>query len=130
MRGMTERGLDRAQISRATASWLIGALVLCVLVLAPPARSESVLLADSHAPGSLDRPTGGLAETGDAHNRTKWKVQVGDTITGTIRDATDSDLAGATQADVVIKSSNVGNTTVRGTKSGSTISFTWHVPAG
>ena len=85
---------------------------------------------DSHAPGSLDRPTGGLPGTGDPHNRTKWNVQIGDSITGTIRGVTDADLAGATQADVVIKSSNVGNTTVRGTKSGTTVSFTWLVPAG
>ncbi len=45
-------------------------------------------------------PDRGLGQTGQAHNRTKWTVQVGDTITGTIRNVTDANLAGATEADV------------------------------
>ena len=63
-------------------------------------------------------------------NRTQWKVQANDSITGTIIGATDSNLDGETQADVVIKSSHFGNTTVLGTKSGTTITFTWIVPPG
>ena len=83
---------------------------------------------DSIGPGSLDRPTGGLPHTGDALNRTHWKVQVGDSITAQIQNVTDANLQGATEADVVIKSSERGNTTVHGTKSGTTITFSWVVP--
>jgi len=121
MRGMDQGVVDRAPILRATtASWLFGAvLVLCFLMFAPAARSAS----GSHAPGSLDRPTGGLPQTGGVQNRTHWKVQANDSITGTIIGATDSNLDGETQADVVIKSSHFGNTTVLGTKAGTTITL-------
>src|SRR6187397_2643996 len=115
MRGMDQGAVDRADVLRATGSWLaVAALVLCFLIFAPSARSASGV-ADNQAPGSLDRPTGGLPNTGSPLNRTKWKVQGGDSITGTIVGATDRDLDGATEADVVIKSSNFGNTTVLGT---------------
>ena len=79
-------------------------------------------------PGSLDQPTGGLPQTGPVFNHTHWQVQVGDSITAQILGATDADLQGATEADVVIKSSERGNTTVRGTMSGTTITFSWDVP--
>src|SRR5215216_2787583 len=104
MRGRGQVRLDRAAIfCPRAASWLgVAVVVLWGLVLAPTALSESGLGADGIAPGSLDRPTGGLAQTGAPLNHTKWKVQAGDSIIGTIRDATDADLAGATQADVVI----------------------------
>ena len=100
-------------------------IVLSALLLAPAATSGT----DNIASGSLDRPTGGLPHTGDALNRTKWKVQVGDSITAQITGVTDANLQGATHADVVIKSSQRGNVTVLGTKSGTTITFSWTVPA-
>src|SRR5687768_9317359 len=132
MRGRGQRMLVRAAIARPReASWLVAAvLVLVALVLAPPATSENGMLPSGNGSGSLDRPTGGLPRTGGALNRTKWKVQAGDSIVGTIRGATDADLAGAAEADVVIKSSAFGNTTVRGSKSGTTITFAWNVPGG
>src|SRR5262245_5387293 len=108
-----------SRAGRGRMSWLIAGIVFSVLLLAPAATSDS----NSIAPGSLDRPTGSLANTGDPLNRTKWKVQVGDTITAQIQGATDANLDGATEADVVIKSSERGNTTVRGTMSGTTITF-------
>ncbi|HEY7149741.1 MAG TPA: hypothetical protein VH420_09890, partial [Gaiellaceae bacterium] len=112
-------------MSRTGASWLISATLLFgALVVTSPAIGST----DTVGAGSLDRPVGTKAQTGGALNRTKWTVQVGDTITGKIKNVTDSNLAGATEADVFIKSSARGNVTVRGTKSGTTITFTWHVP--
>src|SRR5438552_18944318 len=104
---MDQGGLDRAAVSRATmTSWLVGAVfVLCFLMLAPSAGAEGGMLPNTIAPGSLDRPIGGLPQTGQPFSRAKWKVQTGDSITGTIVGATDPNLEGETQADVVIKSS-------------------------
>src|SRR4029450_1724223 len=79
-------------------SWLGGAgVVLPALLLAPAATSGT----DSIGPGSLDQPAGGLPHTGDALNRTHWKVQVGDSITGKIVNVTDANLQGANEAAVV-----------------------------
>src|SRR5215204_1731052 len=105
MRGTAESVPARARITvGASASWLIAAaLALSFLAVTSSAGAE-IIGPDSVGSGSLDRPTGGLPQTGDALNRTKWKVQVGDSITGTIRNVTDPNLAGATEADVVIKS--------------------------
>ena len=102
MRGLGESALRCAQgMPRAGASWVISAtLLLGALVFMPSAMADT----DSLGSGSLDRPSGGLAQTGDALNRTKWKVQVGDTITGKIQNVTDSNLNGASEADVIIKS--------------------------
>ena len=113
---------------RAPASWLVAAALALSLFVLTSSAEAGINAVDGVGPGSLDRPVGGLPQTGDAHNRTKWKVQVGDSITGTIRNVTDANLAGATEADVVIKSSARGNTTVLGTKSGTTITFSWTVP--
>ena len=123
------RLLACARISfRASKSWLVTALALSLFALTT-AAGAGTLSRSSTAPGSLDRPTGGLPHTGDALNRTKWKVQVGDSITAQITGVTDPNLQGATHADVVIKSSARGNVTVLGTKSGTTITFSWTVPA-
>ena len=123
MRGLGERALRCAQgMPRTGASWIVwAALLFGALAFAPSALAAM-------GPGSLDRPTGSMGQTGNAHNRTKWTVQVGDTVTGTIRNVTDANLDGVTEADVVIKSSVRGNVTVTGTKSGTTITFVWHVP--
>jgi len=80
--------------------------------------------------GSLDEPTPSLG----ALNPTHWKTQAGTTITGTISGATDVASFGngscATgQVEVIIKSSAFGNTTVCGTVSDTTISFSWSIPA-
>ena len=119
--------LGRRVLVQGRISWLVGAtIVLSALLLAPAATSGT----DNIASGSLDRPTGGLPQTGELRlNRTKWKVQVGDSITAQITGVTDPNLQGATHADVVIKSSARGNVTVLGTKSGTTITFSWTVPA-
>ena len=121
------RLLACARISlRASKLRLVtAALALSLFALTTSAGAGTI----SIAPGSLDRPTGGMPHTGDALNRTKWKVQVGDSITGTIRGVTDANLDGAAHADVVIKSSARGNVTVLGSKSGTTITFSWTVPA-
>src|SRR5215218_4704730 len=75
-------------------SWLVAAgIVVSALLLAPAATSGT----DGIGPGSLDRPTGGLPHTGDAFNRTHWTAQVGDSITGTIVNATDANIQGATE---------------------------------
>src|SRR4030095_30047 len=76
--------LRKSRLARAKSagprqiSWLVGAgIVLSALLLAPAAAAGT----DSIGPGSLDQPAGGLPHTGDALNRTHWKVQVGDSIT-------------------------------------------------
>src|SRR5262249_61033865 len=98
---------------------------LSALFFAPAAAPS----ANALGPGSLDQPVGSLPQTGHVYNRTHWSVQLGDTITGQIVGATDANLQGATEADVVIKSSHNGNTTITGTMSGTTITFSWIVPA-
>src|SRR6478752_4119154 len=125
MKGMGKGALPCARSLRCAASWIVLATLLGGLALVPSAMART----DSIGSGSLDRPAGGLPNTGDALNRTKWKVQVGDSITDTIVGVVDPNLDGATEADVVIKSSERGNVTVRGTKSGTTITFSWTVPA-
>ncbi len=73
--------------------------------------------------GSLEKPTGSLPQTGQQLNKTHWKVQAGDTITGTINGATDAVVgSGGCGAGVLvtIQSSNFGNTPLCGTLSGST----------
>ncbi|TME58846.1 MAG: hypothetical protein E6I58_00990 [Chloroflexi bacterium] len=82
--------------------------------------------------GSLAAPTGSSLQTGQAFNKTHWKVEAGDTITGRISGATDAVVgSGACGAGVLvtIQSSNFGNTSLCGTLSGSTITFTWSVPS-
>ena len=115
--------------ARAPGLWLLAMALAAALFALTSSAAAETKNPSAQAPGSLDRPTGGLPHTGDAHNRTKWKVQVGDSIIGTIRGVTDDNLEGATQADVVIKSSVSGNVTVTGIKTGTTITFLWNVPA-
>ena len=89
------RLLARARISlRASKSWLVTAALALSLFALTASAGAGTLSPSSHGAGSLDRPTGGLPHTGDALNRTKWKVQVGDSITGRISDVTDANLAG------------------------------------
>jgi hypothetical protein len=78
--------------------------------------SESGTFTDGNAPGSLDCPT--LTK----HNNTHYKLQVGATVTCTIDGATD--VTGST-VTVYIKSSTLGNETVTGSVSGTTITFTY-----
>ena len=83
--------------------------------------------------GSLAAPSG-PAPTGVPHNNTHWKVLAGSTIAGTISGATDAVVNPADQpcpggVDVQIQSSAFGNTLLCGSISGSTISFTWAIPA-
>jgi hypothetical protein len=86
---------------------------------------------DAPAPGSLCNTPSASTECAAAtsltpHNNTHYKVQAGATITGTIVGATDvSDGS----VSVIIKSSSFGNTTLAGTASGGTITFSWTVPA-
>src|SRR4029453_17537531 len=130
MGNLEVRLLARARISaRASKSLLVTATLALSLFALTASAGAGTLSPASIAPGSLDRPTGGLPHTGEALNRTKWKVRVGDTITGTIRNVTDANLQGATHADVVIKSSARGNVTLLGNKSGTTITFSRTVPA-
>ena len=111
---------------KGVVSWLVAAgLVLSALFLASAAMSGSG--PTSTGPGSLDQPTGGLPHTGEVFNRTHWSAQIGDSITAQIVGATDPDLQGATEADVVIKSSVNGNTTITAPMSGTTITFSWTV---
>ena len=82
--------------------------------------------------GSLDKPTGSLPQTGQVLNKTHWKVQAGDTVTGTIVGATDAVVGSGgcgTGVLVTIQSSNFGNTELCGTLSGSKITFSWSVPS-
>jgi hypothetical protein len=78
--------------------------------------SESGTFTDANAPGSLDCPT--LTP----HNNTHYKLEVGATVTCTIDGATD--VSGST-VTVYIKSSTLGNETVTGSVSGTTITFTY-----
>src|SRR5689334_4936351 len=110
-------------------AWLVGALVIGLALFLAQAAAPAGTGPTAEGPGSLDQPTGSLPHTGQVFNRTHWSVQIGDTITAQILGATDADLQGATQADVVIKSSHNGNTTITGTMSGTTITFSWTVPA-
>ncbi len=84
---------------------------------------------DPQGAGALESPTGSLAHTGEQLNNTHWKVQAGDTITGTISGATDAVVGSDGCVAVIIKSSDFGNTTLCGSLTGTTISFTWKVPA-
>ena len=84
--------------------------------------------------GSLAAPTG-VSPTGDKYNPTHWKVAAGDTITGTITNASDAQVGsgGCNTTDgvlVTIQSSSFGNQPLCGTFDGvSTITFTWQVPS-
>src|SRR5262249_51585439 len=80
--------------------------------------------------GSLASPMGGLPQTGQQYNPTHWQVQAGDMITGTITGATDaiSSPCGPNGVNVIIKSSDFGNTALCGTLNGTTITFMWTVP--
>ena len=71
-------------------------------------------------PGSLSAPL-------TPHNRTHYKLQVGTCVTAQIIGATDLPV-GTTSVDVYIKSSTLGNTTVVGSVSGTTITFNYCAP--
>jgi hypothetical protein len=92
---------------------------------------------DEIAPGALASP---CSSSACQYNPTHWEAQAGTTITDTIQGATDLPCTGPngrpnTQTcgdgfvDVFIKSSDFGNTTVCGSVSGTTITFSWPVPA-
>ncbi len=65
-----------------------------------------------------------------AHNPTHYNLQVGTTVTCTIDGA--SEVSGESTTDVIIKSSDLGNTTVTGTVTGTgsstQITFSWTAP--
>src|SRR6476646_10521621 len=105
---------------------LVGAIVVFSALFLAQAAAPA---ADAQGPGSLDQPSGGLPQAGAVYNRTHWAVHIGDTITGELVAATDAVRPGETEADVVIKSSQNGDTTVTGTMSRTTITFSWTVPA-
>lgn len=90
--------------------------------------------------GSLAAPVGSLPLTTGTTGAAHWSVQHGDTITAQIVGATDAvvettggdlndgDLNGdgfLNDVKVQIQNSTLGNQTVNGTLSGSTITFTW-----
>jgi len=108
----------------------LGILVIITLLASARTASTTALV---NGLGSLDQPTGSGPHTGEVLNNTHWKVQAGDTITGTIVGATDAvtGTAGCAAGEVAvqIQSSIFGNTTVCGTIDGnSKITFTWTVP--
>jgi hypothetical protein len=72
------------------------------------------------APGGLNCP---LA----VYNPTHWALKAGDSVTCTIEGATD---VSGSSVDVIVKSSTLGNATVTGSVSGTTITFDWQAPAG
>ena len=96
-----------------------------------------------HKPGSLCQTPTASGCTGatslPVFNPTHYRVQVGTTITGKIIGATDLTGAetcssGGGGVDVIVKSSNFGNTTLCGTLSGCpgpacTITYTYNAPA-
>jgi len=104
-----------------TAAGLIAvvALAATALVLVPGASAAPKA-------GTLDCPT--LTP----FNANKYALKVGSTVTCTIDGA--SDASGKTTVPVIIKSSQLGNTTVTGTVSGSgsstKVTFTFTAPTG
>src|SRR4051794_40494824 len=102
------------EFHRRRSVWLVAMPLVSFVLFSPSAMAQQGMSPEAIAPGSLDAPVGGLPQTGDPYNRTKWTVQAGDSITDTIVGATDDDLQGAQLADVVIKSSALGNFTVTG----------------
>jgi uncharacterized repeat protein (TIGR01451 family) len=78
---------------------------------------------DPNGNGALDCPL-------TVHNPTHYKLQVGTTVTCTIDGA--SEVSGQSTTDVIIKSSDQGNTTVTGTVTGTgsstQITFSWTAP--
>jgi hypothetical protein len=81
--------------------------------------------------GSLAQPDG-IPPTGDVLNKQHWKALAGTTITGYIENADDAVPGTGGCADdeveVLIKSSDLGNTQLCGTLSDNTITFLWDVP--
>jgi len=112
--------MKRRFTPRAAASLLgVVVLVATALVLVPGATAAPKA-------GTLNCPT--LTP----FNPNKYALQVGTTVTCTITGA--SDASGQTTVPVIIKSSQLGNTTVTGTVSGSgsttTVTFTFTAPVG
>jgi hypothetical protein len=101
-----------------TAAGLLTVLMATALVLVPGASAGSKA-------GTLDCAL-------NQFNSNKYALQVGTTITCTIDGA--SDASGKTTVPVIIKSSDLGNTTVTGTVSGSgsstKVTFEFTAPLG
>lgn len=80
------------------------------------------------APAGATTASGALKCPLTKYNPTKYALQISQTVTCTIVGATD--VSGLSTVPVYIKSSDFGNTTVTGTVSGTTITFTFTGPAG
>src|SRR5258708_172859 len=107
----------------------VGGFVLAMAALVVLAAGADAGVCSS---GSVAQPTGSLGQTGQVLNKTHWKVEVGDTVTGTITGATDAVIGGGGCLGgvlVTVQSSNFGNTDLCGSLSGSTITFAWAVPS-
>src|SRR5258706_5168235 len=114
--------------------WLRLRLGIGVTVFALAIAAMLVFASDAAAGvagGSLEKPTGSLPQTGQQLNKTHWKVQAGDTITGTINGVTDavvgSGWCGA-GVSLIIQRSKFGNKPICVTLSGSTRTSTSHMP--
>jgi hypothetical protein len=82
--------------------------------------------------GALARPAGSQHCTGGSLNSQFWTVQAGDTVTAQITGARDARPTSGATVPVLIASdlSLLGNVTVNGTLSGTTITFTWPYSMG
>ena len=99
-------------------------LALC-LVVVPLALAGN---GNGNGNGNSGGGTGRLnCPTLSSVNNNKYGLKVSTTVTCTIVGATD--VSGSTTVPVYIKSSTLGNTTVTGTVSGTTITFTFTAPA-
>jgi hypothetical protein len=109
---------------RKTRLLLALPLILASLALAGITGIVSVptVMAANMAAGTLHCST--LTQFG---NTSKYALQAGATVTCTITGATDLP-AGATSVTITIMSSDLGNTTVTGTVSGTTITFSYTAP--
>jgi hypothetical protein len=94
--------------------------------------TESSSFTDAIAPGSLCNTPAASTQCAGAtslavHNSTHYKLQVGTKVTGKIVGATDIPCSGT--VSVIIKSSTLGNTTVKGSvNSKCTITFSYTAP--
>jgi hypothetical protein len=114
--------LRKRRFTRRGGSGAIGfavflALIAALVILVPGAAATV-------APGSLNCPTL------DPGNPVKYDLEVGTTVTCTIEGASDATLNDDGFVDVWVKSSNLGNTLLQGTLSGTTITFEFTAPEG
>ena len=106
--------LGRLGLRRTASLTTIVAAIAAVLIFVPTAGATT-------ASGALNCP---LAK----YNPTKYGLHISQTVTCTIVGATD--VSGLSTVPVFIKSSDFGNSTVTGTVSGTTITFTYTGAAG